>query len=123
MPPADDHLTQARWNLAVMRHLVENADNIGPGAVQWAITAACYAALHALEAHLIRAGLTSSSHNDRARKLSQAGVPYEVVDSYKLLQQWSEQARYLLAEFDVEFVRTQMNDELGVVLSFVGLGP
>lgn len=112
---------QARRNLAVMRYLVDHAEVIGPGAAEWAITVAFYAALHALEAFLIRAGLTSSGHTDRARKLAQAGVPYDVVDSYKLLQQWSEQARYLLAEFDVEFVRSQLVAELRVVLVYVGL--
>jgi hypothetical protein len=44
-----------------------------------------------------------------------------VVDSYKQLQQWSEQARYLLAMFDLEFAQNQVLAELKVVLEFAGL--
>ena len=48
-------------------------------------------------------------------------MPDEIVDSYKLLQSWSENARYLMATFDIAFVRTQLLGELRAVLALVGL--
>jgi hypothetical protein len=54
LPPADDHLAQARANLVVMRHLLDHAQELGPAAPQWAVTIAFYTALHCVDAHLSR---------------------------------------------------------------------
>ena len=52
VPPSPNHLDQARRNLDMLRYLVDNAEQIGPGAAEWAVTVAFYAALHVVEAYL-----------------------------------------------------------------------
>jgi hypothetical protein len=41
--------------------------------------------------------------------------------AYKQLQQWSEQARYLLGTFDARFVGGSVVTELRTVAQFVGI--
>ncbi|HEY1298781.1 MAG TPA: hypothetical protein VGJ60_37355 [Chloroflexota bacterium] len=122
MTAQDDHLAQVQRNLAMLEHLLANADSLGPGALQWAVIVAFYAAVHCVEAHFRSIGLPLSVHHrERNERLRAAGVPYAVVDSYKQLREWSEQARYLLGSFDADFVQNVVVLELRVVLEFVGL--
>jgi len=116
----DDHLAQARSNLTLLAYLLSAAEPLAEVARQWAVTVAFYTAVHCVEAQLHSAGLPpASSHHRRARQLDQAGIPLDVVRAYAQLQQWSEQARYLLGSFEAPFVEQQVLAELRTVLRFV----
>ena len=119
--PPNRHLEQARRNLAHAEQLLaEHGDD--PTAVQWAVTAAFYCAVHCLQAHLIRQGYDPQTHMKRGEAIADpnTGVPPAVQIAYELLKQRSEKARYRLAEFDGEIVRRRiLGYYLQAVTSFV----
>jgi hypothetical protein len=113
------HRAQALANLSLARQLLDLPD---PSAHQWAVTIAFYCSVHALESHLTSSGQPARSHYDRYRKLLGSHVPQEIVVAHRELQLWSEQARYLMREFSVDFVRDYVLDgDLQTVLAFVGM--
>jgi hypothetical protein len=99
------HLGRARGNREVARRLLAASSGAPPPvAVQWAVTTAFYYSVHCIEAHPATLRHHSSSHDDRYDKMSWAGVLEAVYLAHEQLQQWSEQARYLLRKFDPAFV-------------------
>lgn len=119
----DRHLGQARRNLAHAEQLLTEHGN-DPTAVQWAVTAAFYCAVHCIQAHLIRQGYDPQTHMRRAEAIADpnTGVPPTVQIAYELLKQRSEKARYRLAEFDGDIVRRRvLGYYLQIVTSFSGL--
>ncbi len=121
--PANQHLEQARRNLAHAERLLdEHSDD--PTDVQWAVTAAFYCAVHCLQAHIIRQGRNPQNHMKRAEAIADPAmrVPLSVQLAYELLKQRSEGARYRLAEFDSEIVRRRViGHYLATITTFVGL--
>jgi hypothetical protein len=95
-----EHLQQARDNLAFVEHLVRTSPD-DPAAMQWAVTAAFYCALHCLEAYLAQRGISCKTHFQRLTALSEPSnaVPPDVYASYEQLEVWSRQARYELRRF------------------------
>jgi hypothetical protein len=117
------HRTQASAHEGFVRLLIDNhADD--PTALQWAVTAAFYCAVHCVEAHLATYSLDSKTHRQREAHMVRASlnVPAEVYSALQQLKQWSEQGRYHGRAFDEAFVR---NIVLGLYLtrvtSFIGL--
>ena len=105
MTAADDHLDQARRNLAFAYHLVlEPSPDVTD--VQWAVITEFYCAVHCMQAHLVDLGHDPANHAERGaligRPMSQ--VPVDVRRSYFWLKQRSESARYRLGTFEQEFV-------------------
>jgi HEPN domain-containing protein len=119
----DQHREQARRNLAHAEQLLaEHGDD--PTAVQWAVTAAFYCAVHCVQAHLIRQGYDPQTHMKRAEAIADpnTAVPPMVQIAYELLKQRSEKARYRLAEFDGAIVRRRiLGHYLQIVTSFARL--
>jgi hypothetical protein len=95
VPTDDAHRRQARVNLEHVEHLVRTLPH-DPGAMQWAVTAAFYCAVHCIEWHLAGYWVHSRDHDDRlaAMRDSQYGVPAGVLDAYLALKRRSERARY-----------------------------
>jgi hypothetical protein len=95
MAQPGDHLDQARENRALAARLLADAagDNTS---LQWAVTMAFYAALHALTAHLLRRGVLVTNHQHREAALADPrnGVPQTVYDAYLRLKRRSVGARY-----------------------------
>lgn len=123
MSNRENHLRQARDNLAFARRLLATFED-DPTAMQWAVTAAFYCALHALEAHLLRHGERSRNHHERLVMLRQRrfGVPPEVYTAYRQLKWRSEGARYHLWQFRAETVReVVLGRLLARVTAFVDL--
>ena len=76
-----------------------------------------------MEAHLATRGHHSLSHEDRYLKMSWVGVPNDVYTRHEQLQQWSQQARYLMRRFPIEVFEGPVLSYLSVVTNFVGLEP
>jgi len=120
---ADDHLDQARRNLAVAKHLL-GEHRSDTTFVQWAVTAIFYCAVHCMQAHLMRHGKGPRTHEARGRPIADPryGVPIEVQTAYELLSQRSPAARYELATFDPVIVRQRLiGHYLARVTTFVRL--
>ena len=122
MPDAASHLRQARENLEHAEWLLA----MRPGdhtALRWAVTAAFYAALHAMSGHLAGRGVVVGSHEDREHELRSRrnGVPFPVFDAYSQLKRRSVGARYLLQVFTPAQVRALLDGPLVTVTRFVNL--
>jgi hypothetical protein len=117
------HLAQAAANMELAIALLAlNSDAPRPAALQWAVTVGFYCSVHCIEAHLATRGHHSSTHNDRYDKMSWVGVPDDVYNAHEQLQQWSEQARYLMRHFKAEFVgETVLGKYVPIVTKFAGL--
>ncbi len=88
------------------------------------MTAAFYCAVHCLQAHLVRRGVSPRSHAQRQAYLAdpQYGVPHDVYNAYNKLKRRSGGARYLLWRFTATTVRQEILDRyLAQVTRFVGL--
>jgi uncharacterized protein (UPF0332 family) len=119
----DAHLEQARANREFAEYLLRHRPS-DPVAVQWAVTAAFYCALHCLQAHLLARGMDPRTHVARDRLLASpaSGVPNDVYVAYEALKQRSEAARYRMRRFTAERVRREiLSGYLASVTSFVGL--
>lgn len=102
-------------------YLIANMPN-DPAATQWAVTAAFYSAVHAIEAHPEGFGRHSTSHRSRKNSIWRLGVDQDVIDPYEQLKQWSEGARYRGDEFSAqEVAQFVLGQELPNVLKLVGL--
>ena len=123
MPTPEQHLEQARANRVHAEYLLQHAPD-DPTAMQWAVTAGFYCAVHCLQAYLVGQGLVPRSHVQRDNYLANPryGVPSGVYEAYKTLKRRSEGARYLLQRFRSEQVRAEVLDrDLTTVTAFVGL--
>jgi uncharacterized protein (UPF0332 family) len=119
----DAHLDQARINREFVEDLLRDRP-ADPAAMQWAVTAAFYCALHCLQAHLLARGMSPRTHVARDRLLASpaSGVPDDVYAAYEALKQRSEGARYGLRRFTADRVRREILDGyLARVTAFVGL--
>ena len=100
------HLEQARANLEIGEDFLKRAEASGnPVHVQWAIIAAFYCSVHCVEAHLNQYSIHSGNHENRRANMDAAQVPDDIYNSHMMLKDLSEQARYELAHFTVEFAR------------------
>ena len=123
MTAVDDHLDQARRNLAFAQRLLSGRD---PDAtdVQWAVIAAFYCAVHCMQAHLTSLGHDPTNHAERGALIGMpsSNVPPDVRRSYFWLKQRSESARYRLGTFETDFVRDRVLDDHALrVARFVGI--
>ncbi|HEV8638203.1 MAG TPA: hypothetical protein VG370_28660 [Chloroflexota bacterium] len=66
------------------------------------MTAAFYCAVHCIEAHLAGFGEHSDHHADRNRAIHDRrfGIDRDTRRAYRVLYNWSLQARYLMGRFD-----------------------
>lgn len=112
MGARDLHLEQARSNRAHLRRLLAMySQDIDPNVLRWAVTAAFYSAVHCIEAELESNNLHSGTHRDRAALMKRVGVPPEIRRAYELLKDFSEDARYRIATFEVYWVRETIVDK------------
>jgi hypothetical protein len=122
VPTPHDHLVQARLNRDHSEWLLSvNASD--QTALQWAVTATFYSALHGLTAYLLSQGLILRSHRSREHAIKSPGngVPQNVVDAYMILEQFARGARYELWIFIPRDVRDLLDQELAAVAAFVGM--
>ncbi len=92
--------------------------------MQWAVTAVFYSAVHCIEAHLARFGVTSRSHTQRDFHIADPryGIPIDVADAYEHLKRRSNGARYYMWRFTATQVRHDVLDRyLARITAFVGL--
>ena len=122
MASAREHRDQARANRAFAEQVLLHFPN-DQAAMQWAVTAAFYCAVHCAEAHLDGFGLHSRTHQQRETFLANppTTVPVHVYASYRSLKQRSLGARYLLQPFTSVQVRGILDSYLAPVAAFVGL--
>lgn len=122
MPAANRHFEQARANRAHAEYLVRHHAN-DANALQWAVTAAFYSALHCLQGHLAELRIIPRSHVERDYYLADPryGVPDHVYQAYSRLKQRSVGARYLLRRFTVTDVQKLLDTDLAAVTAFVKL--
>ena len=121
-PTPADHLNQARANRDHAEWLIATSPN-DPTALQWAVTAAFYSALHALTAHLLARGVQVWDHRMRTQALADPrnGVPLSIHDDYRLLERRSRQGRYLLHTFTRQAVRDRLDRQLARIAAFTGM--
>jgi uncharacterized protein (UPF0332 family) len=121
-PTPRDHLAQARANRSHAEWLLVTSPS-NPTALEWAVTAAFYSALHGLTAFLLTQGVRNTSHVARARAIAAptSGVPYAVHAAYRNLEVQSRAGRYDLQRFTWHDVRDLLDQELAVVAAFVGM--
>jgi hypothetical protein len=122
-PTPDDHLDQARRNLALAEDFLRDhaADSTY---VQWAVMTIFYCAVHCMQAHLMRHGQRPRTHEARGRLIANPayGVPIDVQTAYELLRQRSRAVRYDLATFDPLIVQQRLiGHYLARITAFVGL--
>jgi hypothetical protein len=118
-----DHLAQARRNRDFAGQLLKDYPNDST-ALQWAVTAAFYCAVHCIEAHLAPYGATTRSHEERRRKMldPRYNIPATVYAAYRQLERYSRGARYSLQQFAVGDVQTSiLGRYLATVTQFVGI--
>ena len=122
VPSPHAHLAQARANRdhADWPFATRPNDRV---ALQWAVTAAFYSALHGLTAYLLGRGVVVASHAMRARALADPanGVPLGVYDAYRILEIRSRRGRYRLWSFTIQDVRSLLDTELATVAAFVDM--
>jgi hypothetical protein len=111
VPQPAQHFNQARWNRDHAEHLLATYPQ-DPVALQWAVTAAFYAALHCLTGYLAQRGIQVSNHQQREAAIADPrnGVPLQVYDAYVRLKRRSTGARYLLQTFTPAQVRSPILD-------------
>lgn len=117
------HFEQARGNRAHAEHLLAAYPN-DPVALQWAVTAAFYAALHCMTGYLVQHGVQVSNHQQREAAIAHPanGVPPHVYDPYVRLKRRGTGARYLLQTFTPAQVRSPILDTyLATITAFVQL--
>jgi len=125
VPRPDEHFEQARQNRAFAEHLLATYPN-NPVFLQWAVTAAFYAALHCMTGYLVQQGVQVFNHQAReaelARRTNGGAIPFPVYDAYVKLKRRSTGARYELWTFSERQVRSQILDRyLATIATFVGL--
>lgn len=102
MAQFDDHIQQARKNLAFLSSINQTV----PDCLDWQVTVAFYSALHLVNAHLARHGMSYRKHVDvkdalnPEKSLSVTKLPEDIYVSYITLQSLSRRARYLVEEKD-----------------------
>jgi len=122
VPTPNDHLVQARANREHAEWLLTARPN-DPTAMQWAVAAIFYSALHGITAHLMRQGILVRSHMARDRVLSNpsSGIPAGVYAAYRDLNDYSRDARYDLQPFSALEVQDLLDQQLEAVAAFVGM--
>ena len=92
MARPDEHFEQARQNRAFAEHLLATYPS-NLVFLQWAVTAAFYAALHCMSGYLVQQGVQVFNHEARdaalARLTSSGAIPFAVYDAYVKLKRRS----------------------------------
>jgi uncharacterized protein (UPF0332 family) len=94
MPSRADHIDQANRNRAHAMRLL-NEWGSDRAALEWAVTAAFYSAVHCIEAFLAEFGIHSNDHRDRAFHIR--GAPDDLYIAYSSLYDASRRTRYRMA--------------------------
>jgi hypothetical protein len=117
-----DHLGQGRGNRAHAEWLLQTQSN-NPIALQWAVTAAFYSALHGMSLYLRQRGVTVTTHTNRTKALGNPanGVPVAILNHYRRLEFKSRGARYGGQRFTQRQVQALLDNELAAVAAFTGL--
>ena len=117
------HRAQAISNRTFAQTLLQQSGG-DPTALQWAVTAAFYCAVHCIEAHLATYGATSTSHDERKRKMRDPAyaIPAHVYTAYRQLERHSRGARYYMQRFNASYVQSEILDQdLSTVTSWASL--
>lgn len=110
-----DHLKQATANKAFADSLIQRARaSRNQTEIDWAVIAGFYSALHLIEAMLADHDIHPKDHKQRADALDQLKVDEALSRPYEILQDYSEQARYGMRHFELEFV------ENGILTYYLG---
>lgn len=88
MASSEEHLAQAEHNESTASALA------GSGFYDWAATCLFYAALHWVQAYLVRRGQVPGSHRQREALMRTRPELRSIVDAYRVLKTDSESARY-----------------------------
>lgn len=96
MPTEEQHLLQFERNREVAQRLSGTAD------YDWAVVALFYAALHLIQAHLIRTSGPVRTHSERNRRMLNNDDLKPAYDAYRTLRDHSETARYECRRFAQE---------------------
>jgi hypothetical protein len=100
VPKFDDHIIQAKRNLAFLEIINASA----PQHIDWQVTVCFYAALHLVNAHLAKNGQQYRTHIDVKAHISPFGslpimaIPKDEYAAYESLFSLSRRARYLVNE-------------------------
>ena len=121
-PTPHDHLNQARANRSHAEWLLATSPSDST-ALEWAVAAVFYSALHGISAYLLARGFRITSHlaRDRVPSNPRNGVPLAVYQAYRDLDDYSRDARYEMHPFTAQEVPDLLDQELVVVAAFVGM--
>ena len=111
MASVDEHLDQFEHNLSVSSRLEASGD------LDWAVTTLFYAALHLVQAYIVRHGLPADSHRQREQQVLAHAELRQIADQYKALQNQSESARYECRRFSHEEFESIRNGSFATVTS------
>lgn len=119
MPHPAAHQLQAVQNRDFAYELIRSRPD-DHCAMQWAVTALFYAAVHCVDGALVRAtSFRPYNHDERFRALLQAStVPLEVRRAYRVLYDLSRSARYDLGQFSADDVRRIAIEEFQPIARF-----
>src|SRR5579859_4799947 len=107
MPASDVHRDQALRNRTfAYQPFALGEDGSDPTALQWAVTAAFYCALHCVELHLSDRRVHSLSHWDGEQYLD--SLPDPIYTAYKQLKSFSESCRYYATIYETEIGRAHV---------------
>lgn len=90
MATEKDHVHRARANQSFAKHL-STVDSVNAA---WKVVVNFYAALHYVEAIVVRSGRASGSHDDRREEIRNNPALRRIRDQYRLLESSSRDARY-----------------------------
>ena len=91
-------MAQARHN-QTLASLIKTTQ---PGYCDWAAIVLFYSALHLVEAYLANMGEHPEGHADRSRALEEHGILHPIWADYRILKDYSEDARYRCVAFAVD---------------------
>ena len=117
MATEDQHLSQFLHNSEVAQRLATLAD------YDWAVTALFYGGLHLTEAYLVRRGVFAETHVQRERQMLMLPELGSMIDSYRTLRDYSEDARYECRRFsqqEFEVIRDVFTDLVNRVQALRG---
>jgi hypothetical protein len=110
-------MASEREHVSRAKHDELLARTLGPSFEDWRIIATFYAALHYVEAIIVRNGGKSASHRNRKAVMNSIPLLQQVVTDYDTLRNQAEIARY---RPDIDFSSPSFRNQVTAICSLLG---
>lgn len=109
-PVPREHFDVAERNLTIAIDLLHRQpEGLDQPTYEWSVVVSFYAAVRAINAYILQqTGALPRSHSERYRYIIGSSALHAIVDDYRDLRDWSEQARYTFAYSAFDSLRAHM---------------